>query len=531
MMKQSGPSTSSAPVDAPRQERLPSGKSLAVVAALALGVSCLAISNQSFWIDEAATCLTAQQPTLAAWWHKVSHSGGDVQQPLYFLFTWVWMKSVPINEFVVRFGNVLWFLPGVLAMFCALAGNPRLRWSFSAVLLSSPFLWYYINDSRPYAMQVALSLVVFAALYRLSWPQQDAVQQRRWVITLCVGSLLFSAASMLAMLWLGAYFLATVLSTPSDRRRRFVRDYRVYWALTLSLLFFLGLYYLWTVVRGSRGCPEKTDLRNVAFIPYELLGFDGLGPGRLAIRNDGLAAFLPWVPLLAIYGAVVLSVLIQGWKQIVTFTSRWTRIRWLVVLTMLAVFILALGAKLQWRVLARHCTPMLAPSLFVLAAGVARLLNRRNWMGVTLAVAFVGLNLVSDLNLRFSERHAKEDYRSAAAIASAAITRGERVWWCADGSGATYYGVPLSQPNMPPAPGEAYTLLVRTDPLVTIEPPPQVVVYSSKIEHDPKQQLRRYLEQHHYSLSLVLPSFTIWRMASHESDHDTAVQGASGVSP
>jgi hypothetical protein len=499
-------------VENPKQECLSSGYLLAAVALVALVVCCLAINNQSFWCDETFTGLMAERPTLAELWRAVSHHNSDVQIPLYYLFAWAWEKLVGLNEFAMRAGNVLWFLPGVITIFCALAGKPLLRSSFSAVLLSSPFAWYYLNDARPYAMEIGLSLVVFAGLYRLGLNQKGSTQERGWVIALCLGSLLLAASSILAMLWLGAYLGAAVLSTPKDHRRRLALDYRVYWGLTLVLLFALGLFYLWTLSIGARASPGPTDIRNVMVIVYELLGFSGLGPGRLAIRNEGSRVFWPWLPWLAIYAVVLLIVLTQGWKQIAAFTSRRTRIRWVAAFAVVAGFIVAAGAELRWRALGRHCTSMLVPVLFVLGAGVAALLSRRKWAGQLVAVAFVGLNLVSDLNLRFSERHAKEDLRTAAAIATAAAARGERVWWCADELAGIYYGVPMSRANSTPASGQVWLAVNPTERLLASLDPPQLAVLSSRSgTQDRDQRVRTYLEQGHYNLSQVLSSFTVWR--------------------
>ena len=499
-------------VEDPKQGRLPGGYLLAAVGALALVVCCLAINNESFWVDEAVSVLKAKEPTLARFWRALDGSP-EIQQPFFFLFARAWEKLVGLNECAMRAGNAPWFLAGSIILFCAVEGKPLLRWSLLAVFLSSPFAWYYLNEVRPYAMEIALSLVVFAALYRLGLNQKASTQERGWVITLCLGSLLLSATSILAMLFLGAYLGAAVFSTPKEHRRRLARDYRVYWGLTLPLLFALGLFYLWTLSIGSHGgYAYTTDIKTVLFVAYELLGFDGLGPGRLAIRNEGLVAFWPWLPWLAIYSVVLLIVLKQGWKQIAVFTSVRTRIFWVVALAIVGGFIEGTGAKVGWRALARHCTPLLIPVLFVLGAGVAALLSRKNWAGRVAAVAFVGLNVASDMNLRFSQRHAKDDCRTAAAVAIAAVARGERVWWCADRAAGIYYGVPLSQRNNVAGPDQVWHVENPPEHLLDNQPPPQLVVLLSKSGYSDKEnRVRAYLEQNRYRLSEVLPAFTVWR--------------------
>lgn len=497
-------------VEDPKQERPPSGYLLATVGLLALIACCLAINNQSFWVDEAGVGLKAKQANLAGWWSAIKESG-DVQKPLYFLFAWGWERLVGLNEFAMRAGNMIWFVPCVITMFWALAGKPLLRWCFLALVLSSPFVWYYLNDARPYAMEIGLSLVVFAALYRLGPSQEGSPQERAWVITLCVACLLLSATIMLAMLWLGAYLGAALLTTPEDHRRRLLREYRVYWVITLTLLLALGLYYIWTLSIGARADQGDTDFRNVMFVAYELLGFAGLGPGRVDIRNGSFGAFIPWLPFLVLHGVVLLFVLTEGWKQTSAFTARGTRTSWAAALAIVAGFILAAGVVYHWRVLGRHCASAVVPLLFVLGAGETALLSRRTWVGQVVAVVFVGLNLISDMNLRFSERHAKEDYRTAAAIATTAAARGERVWWCADKDAGGFYGVPIVLGASAPTTGQVWLVANPTEHLLDEQPSPQLVVFSSRGVQDREFRVRKYLEHHHYRLSQELSSFTVWR--------------------
>jgi hypothetical protein len=59
------------------------------------------------------------------------------------------------------------------------------------------------------------------------------------------------------------------------------------------------------------------------------------------------------------------------------------------------------------------------------------------------AVLVIFLLAYSSFSLRFSDRHKKDDYRRAAAIAIQDISQEKRVWWAADGFGAKYYAVPV----------------------------------------------------------------------------------------
>jgi hypothetical protein len=82
-----------------------------------LFVCLLAVSNQSFWIDEANTALKAQQTTLQNWWREMRHTGGsDVQMPLYMIWIWVCGKFVGSSEIALRAVNLSWILPGLVAL-------------------------------------------------------------------------------------------------------------------------------------------------------------------------------------------------------------------------------------------------------------------------------------------------------------------------------------------------------------------------------------------------------------------------------
>jgi hypothetical protein len=476
-----------------------------------VAVCAVAISNQSYWIDEAATAYKAAMPTLADWWRAMRVEGNsNLQLPLYMLFSWLWVKLAGVNEFALRAGNAPWFLLGLLVMARATAGQTLLRWSMSLVVLSSPFAWYYLNEARPYALQIGSSLAVFSALFRLGLNQDEPARERRWVIGLCLGSVLLAASGMLAMMWLGAYLGAAMLSAPAGRLKNLARDYRMLWGLTGGLLLALGVFYLWTLSVGARATAVAgTDVKNVVFILYELIGFSGLGPGRLDIRTGGMAAFRPWLPALTIYGALLVVVLAAGWRHIAASSSLRSRLCWGAALMLVAAFIITVGVAVRFRVVGRHFTPVLPVCLFVLGSGVAALLDRRNWVGRVAVAAFVGLSLASGVSLRFGERHAKDDYRGAAALGSEALARGETVWWSANKEGAFVYHLPLAETAV-----EARTVMVVANPDKDFErtlPKPDLVLASKPDLYDEHGALADFLSRSGFRHTGTLAAFTVWR--------------------
>jgi hypothetical protein len=254
-----------------------------------------------------------------------------------------------------------------------------------------------------------------------------------------------------------------------------------------------------------------TDAKNLFFILYELFGLSGLGPGRLSIRTGGLAAFWPWLPWLVIYSGVLLVVFTAGCRSIAASFSRRTLLCWTLAFALVFGFILAIGVAVRFRVLGRHCAPLLPLVLFVLGAGIAVLLKRRDWTGRLLVAVFVSLSMVSCLSLRFSERHAKDDYRGAATIGREALAQGETVWWNAEKDGAIVYQLPVTE--QPAEPGRAILLMNPKKGFEHGLPKPDLVLTSKADLYDGNGALVEYLNRAGFRPTITLAAFTAWRAA------------------
>src|SRR5664280_405544 len=93
-------------------------------------VVALAISQQSFWIDELYTALAAQPPTIGAWWREVLYeSGSDLQMPLYMIWIWGCGKIVGTSEVALRAVNLFWLVPGMLVLMWSLARHRSLQFA------------------------------------------------------------------------------------------------------------------------------------------------------------------------------------------------------------------------------------------------------------------------------------------------------------------------------------------------------------------------------------------------------------------
>jgi len=479
-----------------------------------LGLGAVAISSQSLWIDEVYTALKAQQSTLPNWWIEMRHAGGsDLQMPLYMLWIWVCEKFFGASEIALRAVNLFWVLPGLLAWWVGLARQPRLQLAVFLVTLCNPFVWYYLDEARPYAMQIGASLFLAATLCRWSQkPFSPATRETPWVWGFVVALVALSGASMLGMIWAGAAIVAAIFLTPQERRLKLGREHVLAWLAMMVLLAGLGFYYLWTLHAGARASAiAATDGKNVAFIGYELLGFAGLGPGRLEIRSGGLHVFKPYAPELACFGAVVLALVIFGVRAARQNYPRKKLLGLACIVAAPASFILAAGFLMHFRVLGRHFAPLLPAVVFLLGLGISAAW-RRGGVGKILVAAFFMLCLASGLALKLAARHAKDDYRSAAGLARAALVEGKSVWWSADPNAAGYYQLPVTkyytETNFNER-GKAFSMVnPAADSLATIVAPDVVFVSRTDI-YDPHGVVADYLARNHFQRTAVLPAFVV----------------------
>jgi hypothetical protein len=479
---------------------------------LSLAVGLAAVSGESYWIDEITTMQKAMKPTLSGWWQELrAESTSNIQMPLYMLYAWVWTKFAGMGEWAMRAANVPLFAFAVMALSPAFAGPKLARARAAVVALASAFAWYYVSEARPYAMQLALGCLVFVALCRLAGQEEMTPErERRWAICLAVGAVALAASGMLAQLWLGAGLGAALLTFGGARLRELWARHRGLWLMMAAGLLAMGCFYLWTLSVGARATDVGTsDPRNLLFISYELTGFSGLGPGRLAIRSEGLRAFMPYLPALAVYGALVAALLWFGWLRLLSMASRRTLICVAVCLAGVTAFLMVVGAAIRFRVLGRHFAPVAVIALFLLGLGLSALWERRGWLGKAVVAAFAVTSLWSCLSVRLAERHARDDYRQAVAVAKAALSKGERVWWNADGGAMPVYDLAAEEP--PGVAGRA-VLVDQPKPGFTngIEPPDVVLVSKPDI-YDRSGAVAEYLTTSGYRPVAQLVAFTVWR--------------------
>jgi hypothetical protein len=478
--------------------RLRRALTVCVVALLPL----LAFSNDSLWIDEANSALKAMQPSLTSWWHVlVSEKGSDLQMPFYMFYLWAWEKMAGHSELALRLANVPWLALAHYSLYrlCRRSGYDPLPLLALAGL--NPFLWFYLNEARPYVMQYAGACMVVCALGEMARASRGNITSSH--IWFLLGLLILASSSLLGVVWAASAVVAFVFLSFHCRRQLRGIDLFPFF-VALILLAALAAFYLWTLSKDSRGSEAgKMGINNVLYSIFELFGFAGLGPGRLQIREFGLAAFRDYLFPICVLAGVLGVALISSARTLSALAHRSLLVTGLLYGLSAAIALLAFGFLAHFQLLARHFTPVTPLTLIVLAAGLTQLFTTR-WKlaGVALCLLWLG----SSLALRFAPRHRKDDYRSAAAAAKHAIAEDKTVWWSADRAAAKYYGLPVEQGN------QFLALVINPhEPDLAKLPRPDLIILSKPDLYDENGALLAYLATERFADARALPAITVWR--------------------
>lgn len=499
---------------------------------LQIGVMLVAISHESFWIDEFWSAYFASLESVKQLLDLLMIPSGS-QTPFHFVYGFLWGQVFPLSEAGLRLSNLPLFVLGQAALFWGLRAYPRpFAWSLLALSALHPMVWQYANELRQYVMTYAGAEMILAYLLHLHAMQGS--ERRVGVLAslvFVVGSTLLFGASLLGVFWVAA---ACVYVAWFHYRHLDWRYLKGGWNLSLVIAFLvtnglLTAYYLSSLLRGGGASRiSSTTLPTLVFDAYELIGLSGIGPGRLELRDAGLSSLGPyWVWLIPLC-ALILVTLVIGLREAVRLLGA----RAVVLMVTLGVVPMAIvvlsGFAMHWRVLGRHMMAELPLLNLLFALGLARL-SRKGAGGArplraTIALGFLSAFVCSSMSLRFAERHRKDDYRAAAAIAKQEWSAGKRVWWAADALGARYYGLPGDFDYMGELTGKHKAQVCAEQPGVQpivaasascleVLREPDVVILSKPETFDAQGVIASYLAARHFALSQQLPAFTVWRPA------------------
>jgi len=473
------------------------------------------ISNDSLWLDEGNTAIYALQPDLKYFFHRLwIDRQADCQMPLSMFCTWIGGVILGLDsEWQLRAGNFFW---GAAALIALARIGRRLEIPWLPMLLAiQPYFWFYMNEARPYALELGGGAWVLVALVEFVL---DHAAGTIWAWTLAIAGFLLFGATMLAVLPVGMTVLAGAFFAWRHGWRLERRAAKIL-LLGLTACVPLAAFYATTLYHGVIGAQVwRVDAKFVAYVFYEFTGMGGIGLSYADIRElarspqlaHELAARLPQLLLPALLGVMLVGIFFQGLRRRLSLRPPTVPLAIVLALGLTAGVLVTASLVLHKAFWARHYAPVFPFYVTLLGIALAGIFSgqrswRRRWPVLALA-----LLLWSALAFRFAPALRKEDYRSAVRFTKQTLVEGKSVWWLASGYPAIYYDLDVAFNQ--PQPGKPFCPLRSPLDLHTL-PLPDVVVISKPDLHDPDGAVQKIIAENHYGIATRYQSFTIWTNA------------------
>jgi hypothetical protein len=287
----------------------------------------------------------------------------------------------------------------------------------------------------------------------------------------------------------------------------------------------LGTFYVWASAHGVSKEHGEPGLSNLAFILYEFLGFEGLGPPRFELRqHPHLYVFVPYWPLLLLGAASLLTV------GLLLFRTRPPKLVWRLTtsLTVGMAIALVFSRMEHFRVLGRHVAvffPLLLITLMLWSK--QSFSSRRERYAAIAALVAIGIVWgISDARLVSMGKYEKDAYREASSIAVARARQdGGKIMWVADTHAAHYYGIQVMKGVRSPQiePGDALDWHVSNQAIdgnnwhpeeaaayLDSSTAPTILVFSRGDLFDTKSAWRALIQQQKPAEIAQLPAFSIY---------------------
>ena len=452
------------------------------------------IQKESLWIDEAVSAVVTLAPCPSGVWPEISRiHATEMHLPAYHYYLWGVSRWFGNSEWLLRAANLPWMLLGFVALILAVRTRRESEsnagpW-MALFLVTNPFLFYYANEVRPYAMQFGLACLAFAGITKIFSNQGKAGNLWPWIMAGATVLLSWTTIYGLAW-WLLNLFVWMQVGIQKSRNRKAVTGFLLVGGMAAFL------FHGWVIHMGAKASAVgNTSLMSLAYAICEWTGSSGFLPGRSLLRAGTIPGMEAWLASLVVFMLTAWLWLSGLRRSLATPGHSW----WPCVWSLPALGIMVSGILRKFRVVGRHFTPV-APSFFWFLSlgpqnGPAR--HRTRWAGFALVTFW----LWSDVRLATLPEHRKDDYRAAARFVGESRRNGDTVWWAADDAAARFYGVTQFTP-VPNLGRESLAALTR----------PDWIVLSKADVYDGQGALREFIDQQHATPVATYQAFVIYRL-------------------
>ncbi len=386
------------------------------------------IGSQSLWVDELWTLKAAAVGGTLTATSLFTNVQGPAHAALVHLVSAVSSSEVALRGISAVFGTLT--VPGIYLL--GTETVDRRTGLIAAILATvSPFLIWYSQELRNYAM-----LVFFAAVATLLVWRLVSTRMRPWV---SYGA----AVALAAVSNLSSFFLAAAHWVFAMPRMKEDRRFLLRWVVTFVLVLVVISPWIWGVshwvrvdrvgerVTTAASGEERELLRGeTTFTPmaipysvYAMVYGYSVGPSNAELHTLGpAAAFRAHGPV--VLGALALLAA-AGLSGLIAFGRDRLRLRLLLSIALVPMAAVTVLALLNIKVFnARYVAVMVPLVLVVLAAGIRRLPTAGAWV---VGAGIVGLSLVGVANYYWQPDYWREDVRGAVRYIEAAERDGDVV--------------------------------------------------------------------------------------------------------
>ncbi len=457
-------------------------------------IGLIAVSNHSLWIDEGLSASKAMAATWNdAWQLLLDESNTNMHMLLYMATLWEWEKIVGHSEWALRALNIPFFVAGVVALW--FVATPSIRIPLLLTTCLSPFLWFYLDEARPYCMLFAFSsfatgLLVYWQKHRIQKDFSPGI----WSFGLALSLSALSWAHIVGLVF--QIGVCAFVFCNAGFQNTFRMAIKCFTAITLLAISDAALliYHAWTKTIGvEANALGKTTIVNILFWVYEFFGFAGLGPNRNSLRLDPVSAiFENAIPLTLLAFVWLVFAMNAIRKDLFRKGNQAVPIFLCLVLTPLIILYI-LGVIEGTRLLPRFATPTFAAFAYSIASLMPAVWNKNRYSKATVISLFV-LLATSCFALRFGTEHRKDDYRTAALMALKNADSDKTILWAADKDTGSYYGLNYEARN---SAGVKKFTIWEGDPFNTTQLP-DLIFLSKRDIYDPTGCLSRMAAEFGY---------------------------------
>ena len=417
---------------------------LVLLLVVTVTICSLATTEDSFWIDEGWSAWIVSLSSVGTLVQDTMLNCRDAiaQMPFYNFYIWFWARLFGMSEVALRLSNA----PLVLVLFLSIQIGSiklfgrRFGWMIIAV---SPFLWFYMNEVRPYVAVMAFAGVATVSL--LLYLDKPGLNRRCAPWFCLFSSFLLCGFHMLGIFLIPTFITGLTLTNGLSREKweKFFRDWCWPFIVFLPLFIILGSYFAWTLLVDAHGVRGIPGLKNIAFAWYEFAGFLGLGPPRNVLREAPVESAYQyfWFLLMGVAGWFI--VIIYPFIRLKNDDIS-KRILLLYMMFAAGVLISGIAALIgKHNFWGRHVAEFFPLFILILIGYLAGDSTRggRSRYGRMATICITVIWLFSAVRLGFLEEYKKDDFRGAVSCVIKAAGETGTILWTASIPAASYYGL------------------------------------------------------------------------------------------